>query len=90
MMIADCTPALLCLQEVDEDLSPFHQAVIERMTQVASTPELVEMTGAPLLAQLSIDPGLTTLCDAGRIEEYADVAYEMLATNSVNTLKIKR
>jgi hypothetical protein len=37
MMIADCTPALLCLQAVDEDLSPFHQAVIERMTQVAST-----------------------------------------------------
>ena len=53
-------------------------------------PELVEMTGAPLLAQLPIDPVLTTLCDAGRIEEYRGAAYEMLAENFVKTLKIKR
>src|SRR5438270_13148269 len=53
-------------------------------------PELVDMTGAPLLAQLPIDPGLTTLCDAGRIEEYGAEAYETLAGNFVNTLKIKR
>jgi hybrid cluster-associated redox disulfide protein len=53
-------------------------------------PELVDMTGAPLLAQLPIDPSLTTLCDAGRIEEYHAPAYELLAANFVNTLKIKR
>jgi len=53
-------------------------------------PELVDMTGAPLLAHLPIDPGLTTLCDAGRIEEYRAEAYETLAANFVNTLKIKR
>src|SRR5579872_4572006 len=53
-------------------------------------PELVDMTNAPLLAQLPIDPGLTTLCDAGRIEEYHGAAYEMLAENFINTLKIKR
>ncbi|MGZ3627841.1 MAG: P-loop NTPase [Ktedonobacteraceae bacterium] len=53
-------------------------------------PELVEMTGAPLLAQLPIDPALTSLCDAGRIEEYRGAAYEMLAENFVKTLKIKR
>ncbi len=53
-------------------------------------PELVDMTNAPLLAQLPIDPGLTALCDAGRIEEYSSAAYEMLAENFVNTLKIKR
>lgn len=53
-------------------------------------PELVDMTNAPLLAQLPIDPGLTTLCDAGRIEEYHSAAYEMLAENFINTLKIKR
>ncbi len=53
-------------------------------------PELVEMTGAPLLAQLPIDPKLTTLCDAGRVEEYHGAAYELLASNFVNTLKIKR
>jgi Mrp family chromosome partitioning ATPase len=53
-------------------------------------PELVDMTGAPLLAQLPIDPALTTLCDAGRIEEYHGAAYETLADNFINTLKIKR
>ena len=53
-------------------------------------PELVNMTGAPLLAQLPIDPQLATLCDAGRVEEYHAEAYELLASNFVNTLKIKR
>jgi hybrid cluster-associated redox disulfide protein len=53
-------------------------------------PELVEMTSAPLLAQLPIDSVLTNLCDAGRIEEYRGAAYEMLADNFVKTLKIKR
>lgn len=53
-------------------------------------PELVDMTGSPLLAQLPIDPSLTTLCDEGRVEEYHGAAYELLASNFVNTLKIKR
>jgi len=53
-------------------------------------PELVDMTGAPLLAQLPIDAQLTSLCDSGRIEEYHAEAYELLASNFVNTLKIKR
>jgi hybrid cluster-associated redox disulfide protein len=53
-------------------------------------PELVEMTGSPLLAQLPIDPILTTLCDAGRVEEYQSEAYDLLAANFVKTLKIKR
>ncbi len=53
-------------------------------------PELVNMTGAPLLAQLPIDPQLTSLCDAGRVEEYHAEAYDLLAQNFVNTLKIKR
>ncbi len=53
-------------------------------------PELVNMTGAPLLAQLPIDPQLTSLCDAGRIEEYHAQAYDELASNFVNTLKIRR
>jgi len=53
-------------------------------------PELVEMTGAPLLAQLPIDPILTSLCDAGHVEQYRGAAYDMLADNFVKTLKIKR
>src|SRR5215472_14155270 len=53
-------------------------------------PELVDMTGAPLLAQLPIDPALTTLCDSGRVEEYFAEPYEEMANNLVSTLKIKR
>lgn len=52
--------------------------------------ELVAMTGAPLLGHLPIDPTLTTLCDAGRVEEYYAGAYEELAANFIKTLKIKR
>src|SRR5579875_3339264 len=53
-------------------------------------PDLVNMTGSPLLAQLPIDPVLTSLCDAGRVEEYYSPAYERLAENFIKTLKIKR
>ncbi|HEV2658993.1 MAG TPA: P-loop NTPase, partial [Ktedonobacteraceae bacterium] len=52
--------------------------------------ELVTMTGAPLLGNLPIDAALAALCDAGRVEEYYAEAYEELATNFVDTLKIKR
>jgi len=52
--------------------------------------ELVAMSGSPLLAQLPIDPTLTSLCDAGRVEEYYSPAYERLAENFIKTLKIKR
>lgn len=52
--------------------------------------DLVGLTGAPLLAQLPIDSTLATLCDAGRVEEYYSPAYEMLAENFINTLKVKR
>lgn len=52
--------------------------------------ELVGMTGAPLLGTLPIDSSLTRLCDGGRIEEYYAEAYEELAANFVNTMKIKR
>src|SRR6266516_3493267 len=53
-------------------------------------PDLINMSGAPLLAQLPIDSQLTMLCDAGRVEEYYAEAYEQLAANFVKTLKIKR
>jgi len=52
--------------------------------------ELVALTGAPLLGNLPIDPVLTSLCDAGRVEEYYAEPYEEMAANFVSTLKIKR
>ncbi|HKW44677.1 MAG TPA: P-loop NTPase, partial [Candidatus Eremiobacteraceae bacterium] len=43
--------------------------------------QLVVESGAPLLAQLPIDPALTQLCDEGRIEEYESDDYVALARN---------
>jgi Mrp family chromosome partitioning ATPase len=40
--------------------------------------QLVATASAPLLARLPIDPKLTALCDAGRIEEYSGEAYGSL------------
>jgi len=53
-------------------------------------PDLINMTGAPLLAQLPIDPNLAALCDSGRVEEYHSQAYETMVANFINSLKIKR
>jgi hybrid cluster-associated redox disulfide protein len=48
--------------------------------------QLVVESGAPLLAQLPIDPALTALCDAGQIEDYASVDYDVLVANFVKIL----
>lgn len=48
--------------------------------------QLVVESGAPLLAQLPIDPALTELCDAGRVEEYRSPAYDTLAENFLKIL----
>lgn len=47
---------------------------------------LVVESGAPLLAQLPIDPALTQLCDEGRIEEYQSPDFDVLAANFVKVL----
>jgi len=48
--------------------------------------QLVVESGAPLLAQLPIDPALTQLCDAGRIEEYRSADYDVLVNNFIKVL----
>jgi hybrid cluster-associated redox disulfide protein len=48
--------------------------------------QLVVESGAPLLAQLPIDPALTQLCDDGRIEEYEAPDYSVLAKNFANIM----
>lgn len=48
--------------------------------------QLVVESGAPLLAQLPIDPALTQLCDAGRVEDYESPDYETLAQNFIKIL----
>jgi hybrid cluster-associated redox disulfide protein len=48
--------------------------------------QLVVESGAPLLAQLPIDPALTQLCDGGRIEQYQSPDYDVLANNFLKVL----
>src|SRR5579859_272057 len=37
--------------------------------------ELAQLTGAPLLGRLPLDPKLASLCDAGKVEEYPSEKY---------------
>lgn len=50
--------------------------------------QLVVESGAPLLAQLPIDPKLTELCDAGRIEDYESAEYTTLQENFTKVLPV--
>jgi Mrp family chromosome partitioning ATPase len=56
----------------------------------SSGAELAAITGAPLLAQLPIDPKLAALCDAGQIEAYHAQTFDTLTTNFTKTLQINR
>jgi hydrogenase maturation protease len=51
----------LYLPEIDKKMEIFGQSRGEEMAQAA---------GAPLLAQLPIDPEIARLCDEGNIERY--------------------
>lgn len=64
----------------------------ERMEPFGASngPELVVMTGSPLLAQLPIDPAIASLCDAGKIEDYHDAIADTLADNFIRAVKIAR
>jgi len=48
--------------------------------------QLVVESGAPLLAQLPIDPALAALCDEGNVEDYESSDYEALAGNFIKVL----
>ena len=50
--------------------------------------DLVYLTGAPLLAQLPIDPEIAMLCDAGKIEDYNSDSFDALAGNFIKSLKV--
>jgi len=50
--------------------------------------ELVALSGAPLLAQIPLDPEIALLCDAGKLEEYDSDAFDTLAANFMKSLKM--
>jgi len=43
--------------------------------------EIAEIAGAPLLAQIPIDPELARLCDEGKIERYSSEIFDSLSQN---------
>jgi hydrogenase maturation protease len=51
--------------------------------------EMTEATGAPLLAQIPIDPQLARLCDEGKIERYSSEVFEALTRNLKKALAHK-
>jgi Mrp family chromosome partitioning ATPase len=50
--------------------------------------EMAQAAGAPLLAQLPIDPELAQLCDKGEIENYTSEAIDKLGQSLTKTLSI--
>ena len=52
--------------------------------------QMAQSTGAPLLAQLPIDPQLVVLCDEGRIEEYQSERVEKLGEGLVRSLETNK
>jgi len=51
--------------------------------------EMSDAAGAPLLAQIPIDPELAKLCDEGKIERYSSEIFESLSRNFIQALSIK-
>jgi Mrp family chromosome partitioning ATPase len=51
--------------------------------------EMSEAAGAPLLAQIPIDPELSKLCDEGKIERYSSEIFDSLSRNFIQALPIK-
>jgi len=51
--------------------------------------EMAEATGAPLLAQIPVDPKLAQLCDQGEIERYSSDVFDNLSQNFLKIIPIK-
>jgi Mrp family chromosome partitioning ATPase len=51
--------------------------------------EMAEASGAPLLAQIPVDPKLAQLCDEGKIERYSSDIFDSLSQNFIQALPIK-
>ena len=51
--------------------------------------EMSEAAGAPLLAQIPIDPELAKLCDQGKIERYSSKIFDKLSRNFIKALPTK-
>jgi hydrogenase maturation protease len=51
--------------------------------------EMAETAGAPLLAQIPIDPKLAQLCDEGKLERYSSDILDSLSQNFIRALPLR-
>jgi hydrogenase maturation protease len=51
--------------------------------------EMAEIAGAPLLAQIPIDPKLAQLCDEGKIERYSSEIFDSLSQNFIQAFPLR-
>jgi hydrogenase maturation protease len=51
--------------------------------------EMAETAGAPLLAQIPIDPELAKLCDEGKIERYSSDVLDSLSQNFIKAVPLR-
>lgn len=51
--------------------------------------EMAKAAGAPLLAQIPIDPELAQLCDKGELERYSSDVFDALGQNFITALPLK-
>jgi Mrp family chromosome partitioning ATPase len=68
----------LYIPEIDKKMEIFGRSKGEEMARAA---------GAPLLAQIPIDPELVKLCDQGQIENYDSPVYNSLTQNLAQIIK---
>jgi hydrogenase maturation protease len=74
---------------VVENMSYLYLDDIDRKIEIFGTSrgeEMAAVAGAPLLAQIPIDPRLARLCDEGRIEEYQSELTGQLADGITESL----
>jgi len=74
---------------VVENMSYLYLSDINRRVEVfgpSRGQEIADAAGAPLLAQIPIDSGLTELCDNGKIEECTYGLPEQIVNNLMDSL----
>ncbi len=76
---------------VVENMSYLYVPEIKKKIEIFGTPrgeEMAHAVGAPLLAQLPIDPALARLCDEGKIEDYNSDEVGAFGTSLLKALAI--
>ncbi len=75
-----------------ENMSYLYLPDIDRKIEIfgkSRAAEMEEASGAPLLAQIPLDPELAKMCDEGKIELYADAPVEEFGKKLLQSVMVK-